>query len=275
MAQEYSNLEVDRHANAPEVFPYYAPQFYPDPDADTSKVAYASTNNYDYDYEQTRIQTVCGLRRRKFWIIVIASIIVVLAAVGGGIGGALASRFANSNNAAPSSTTPASIAQASTIPESSSTSTPAAAGPSKTISTTAIVGPTATILRDCPSSEDTIHSVTLGGATMYYRKACNKSLVNSNRGWNALQSVTKTLDECIDLCASYNNMNRTRIRSGTDRICDSVCWRNTFDKINDWEGGHCFGYSSNNSSGTFDFKQPMETRCDSAMLINQQEILGR
>jgi len=255
MSQQYSNLEVDRHANAPEVFPYYAPY----PNATTDKGAYTTDA---YAYEQPAPASICAPRRRTFWIVAIIAIIVVLAAVGGGIGGALASRSSHSNSNAQTSATPSIAPQASTTRETSSQPTPTSIESSKTITATRIVGPTSTILRDCPSSNDTLHDVTLGDTTMSFRKACDISAVNSNGIWNAVQGITRTLDECIDLCASYNNMNKTQIRNSSNRICNSVCWRNTFDKINDWEGGHCFGFMSTNSSGTFNFKQPPETRCD-------------
>lgn len=267
---EYSNLEVDhaaRHANAPEVFPYYAPQPHEHHEDDTSKVAYTTK---EYACEETQTTKICGLRKRHFWITAIAATILILAAVAGGIGGALASRSSSGSHEAI--TTPSTQSQVSTIYETSKL-TSTSDQPSKTVTTTTIVGPTATIRRDCPSSNDTLHDVTLSGVTMYYRKACENSQPNTNGVWNAVQGITKTLDECIDLCAIYNTQNRTRIRSGEDRICNSVCWRNTFDKINDWEGGHCFGFSSLNSSGTFSFKQPPETRCDSAMLVNQQILM--
>jgi hypothetical protein len=93
---------------------------------------------------------------------------------------------------------------------------------------------------------------------------------------DAVSTVVASLDACIDLCAAYNVRNRTRIQAGEDSVCNSVCWRNTFDKTkNDWEGGRCFGFltqkvtSGGAAEEGFRAKVPAEERCDSAALIGE------
>jgi hypothetical protein len=113
----------------------------------------------------------------------------------------------------------------------------------------------------------------MGATSQQYRKVCNLSYLNVNGNDNVVGGVTKTLDECINECAIYNMNNRTQIQAGTNRICNSVCWRNTYDKANDWAGGQCFGFTTQNTTvdgeSVWRYRQPAETICDSAALINQ------
>jgi hypothetical protein len=257
----HSDLEVAPNTDAPEVqkFAYYAPEPYKHDDTDTHKFPYATETE-----EQNHARTICGLRRRTSWIALIVAIIVVAAAVGGGVGSTLVSKSSSSNSTTSKADAPQSEAS---IP--STTPTPTSVDTKPNITTTSIVGPSSTILRDCPSSNDTLYDVTHGDTRMSFRKECDISFVNVNGIDNAFGKPVQSLNDCIDLCAAFNINNRTQIAAGTSRICNAVCWRNTFDKINDWAGGMCFGFTSQNSSGTFRYKLPAETRCDSAALINQ------
>jgi hypothetical protein len=263
MQAPHSDLEVVPHAGALEAekCAYYtgdAPEAYRFPDDDTHKVAYGTYTN-----EQSSNYMICGLRQRTFWIAVIVGIIVVAAAVGGGVGGTLSSKSSRNSTSSLNDAAQSQPKSASIVP------TPTSAEPSTTVTTTSIVGPSSTLLRDCPSSNSTLYDVTLGDTTMSFRKACSNSLLNANGIDNAFGRPVASLNECINLCAAYNVNNKTQIQRGSSRICNAVCWRNTFDKINDWPGGMCFGFASQNSSGLFRYKTPDETRCDSAALINQ------
>jgi hypothetical protein len=226
---DHSDLEVVPKAEAPEAqkYAYYAPDPYKDPDTDTHKVVYNTSNP-----EVPRERTICGLQRRTFWIVAIVAIIVVAAAAGGGIGGALATKSSSKSNDANDAGAGAGAARQSPPPETSiSTSiapTPTSAQSSTTITTTSIVGPTSTIYRDCPSSNGSLYDVTLGDTKMSFRKACEISYLNSNGIDNAYGKPVKSLNECIDLCAAFNINNKTQIAAGTSRICNAVCWRNTF-----------------------------------------------
>ncbi|KAH7081225.1 hypothetical protein BKA63DRAFT_486976 [Paraphoma chrysanthemicola] len=279
MQAPHSDLEVVQNADIPATEKYAyntgdAPEAYQYPDEDTHKIAYTTDL-----HEQSPKSTICGLRKRTFWMVLIAAIVIVAAAVGGGVGGALSSKSsnntsdsstANTGNDAAQSSSPASSQSQSEARTSSTTPTPTSAEPSTTVTTTTIAGPSSTILRDCPSSNYTLYDVTLGDTTMSFRKACSRSFLNANGIESAFGRPVASLNECINLCAAYNVNNRTQIQQGSSRICNSVCWRNTFDQINDWPGGMCFGYTSQNSSGTFRYRVPDETRCDGAALINQE-----
>jgi hypothetical protein len=277
----HSTLEVASNTDLPELqkHAYYAPEVCSNSDDDTNKFAYVA------DVEQEQSSTVCGFRRRRFWIAVMVAIIVVAAVVGGAVGGTLASKSSRSGSRAlnadgsqsegPSATatpisstqTPASASVTTITP--TPTTTPTSAQSTADVTTTSVVGPSRTLLRDCPSANGTLYDVTHGDSTMSFRKECGTSFVNDG-GVNTFKgTVVNSLNDCIDLCAAYNINNKTQIASGSSRICNSVCWRNTFEKINDLPGGMCFGFTSQNSSGTFTYTLPAETRCDSAALINQ------
>jgi hypothetical protein len=268
----HSDLEVVPKAEALDAqkYAYYAPEQNPNPNTDTHKIAYNTHNDVQ---ENILRQSICGMRRKVFWIIVILAIIVVVGAVGGGVGGALASKSSGSNNtnnsgnAAGATQPPRDSSSPATTP--TPTPTPTSAQSSTSVTTTSIVGPSSTILRDCPSSNGTLYDITLGDTKMTFRKACETSFLNANGIDNVVGKPVKSLNECIDSCAAFNISNRTQIAAGTNKLCNAVCWRNTFDKTNDWTGGMCFGFTTQNSSSTFRYRMPAETICDSAALINQ------
>lgn len=261
----YSDLEVAR--NDTHKYAYYAPEHHSDPipypggASDTNKIAYESTTPA---YEPPASRTICGLRKRTFRILVGVALVVVAAAVGGGVGGALATRKSSEPS---TSSNDSSSTQTSATPTSST----------QAISTTTITGPTnspqPTLLRDCPSSNNTLYSVTYGSTSYQFRKLCNDAYLNVNGVSAPVQGVVKSLDECINKCAIYNQNNRTEIEAGRDPVCNSVCWRNTFDSRNDWEGGHCFGFTTSNSTvdGQTQFRiTGTGDICDSAALIDQE-----
>lgn len=260
----YSDLEVVPNTDAPEAqkyvyLQYDAPEPFVQPDSDTLKCTATTV-----EHERSEGKSICGLRKRTFWAALIAALILVAAAVGGGIGGALSSKSSDNNKNAEDAD--ASQSEHSTP---SNTPTPTSDSPKTNVTTTSIVGPSSTILRDCPSSNDTLYDVTIGMTKMSFRKECGTSFVNVNGNRNTVGRPVKSLNDCIDLCAQYNFNNGTQIKAGINPICNVVCWRNTFDKSNDWPGGMCFGFTSQNSSDTFKYTLPAETRCDSAALINQ------
>jgi hypothetical protein len=240
---------------------------HPEGPTDTNKIVYDSTT---LAHDEWAPQTICGLRKRTFWVVVIAVIIVVASAVGGGVGGALATRKPGETSDISSSSTraPVSSMQSSSATLSSTLSTQA-------ISTTTIIGPTyspqPTLLRDCPSSNNTLHSVTYGSTSYQFRKLCNGDYQNSGNLAAPVQGVVNSLDECINMCANYNQDNRTEIQTGRDPLCNSVCWRNSFADT-DWEGGHCFGFTMRNitvnGQTVFNIAENGDN-CDSAALINQ------
>jgi hypothetical protein len=273
----HSTLEVAPNTDLPEPLKYahYDLEVCRNSDDDTNKFA------CEAKIEQDQPWTICGLRRRTFWIAMIVAIIVVAAAVGGAVGGTLASKSSRNGSHRIDPDTPELFSAAATptsstqtpasapITTSNPTTTPTSAQSTADVTTTSVVGPSRTLLRDCPSANNTLYDVTHGDTTMSFRKACGISFVNDGRVNTVKGTVVTSLNDCIDLCAAYNINNKTQIASGASRICNSVCWRNTFEKINDLPGGMCFGFTSQNSSGTFSYALPAETRCDSAALINQ------
>jgi hypothetical protein len=231
--------------------------------ADTDKIAYHSITP---GHDQPTSQTVCGLRKKTFWIVVIIAVLVVVSAVGGGVSGALATRKSGEPNR---SQIPVTDMQSSTAPSSASST--------QAVSTTTIFGPSysplSTLLRDCPSSNDTVHSITYGDKSYQFRKLCNGAYQNTDNTEYYVQAVVDSLDKCIDSCANYNQENRTEIQASRNRIYNSVCWRNTFGPENTSEGGCCFGFVTRNitinGQTVFSLAENGETICDSAVLINQ------
>jgi hypothetical protein len=216
-------------------------------------------SNGDHPDEDTR--RICGLKRKNFLIAAaIAILLIVGAGIGGGVGGTLSQKHSN-NGDSKGTALPSAV--------SSNDSTTATSTPAPSLTTTQVVGPSATLLRDCPSSNNTVYDVSFDSSRYTFRKFCNLSLLNSNHIANAINTPTKSLDDCINLCATYNMQNKTEIGHGTSIICNAVCWRNTFDPSDDFPG-ECFGYTTQNSSNTFAFQEDARTTiCDAAALINQ------
>ncbi|KAI0531644.1 hypothetical protein GGR58DRAFT_508264 [Xylaria digitata] len=136
----------------------------------------------------------------------------------------------------PSPTSPA--------PSSSTSMTPTIS--TSTVSATTVVLPTATLLRDCPSSNGTVYDVIYGsGEPFSFRKFCT---------------------------AGFRHvLNGTAIAAGNNQTCNAVCWRNT-DQLNNINQipGQCFGYTILNTSAGFAFTD--EVLCDSAAWINQRDL---
>jgi hypothetical protein len=234
---------------------------------DTNKIP---TESILHEKAEKRSGKICGLQRRIFWIAIIIAVIIVAATVGGAVGGVLASKSTSSGKAS-------SVPEVSNVPSASvsgsPTSSPTATTGNPSITKTEIVGPTATIQRDCPFSNNTIYSVQNGSTTQQFRKTCNNTYI-AVKGSNSVFTVVDSLDACLDLCAAHNIESAAQIAAGKAQTCNAVCWRNTFDKVNDWEGGRCFGFLSQNvtsgGASAFSLKSPPESRCDSAALIDQQ-----
>lgn len=204
-------------------------------------------------HSQERHKRICGLKERLFWtVFVVVAIIVVAAAVGGGIGGSYNKRKSNAAGLSSSST-------ASTL-SSTMTAIPAS---SVTISTTTIVGPSQTLLSDCPSSNNTIYSAP--STSQSFRKLCGDSFLRVNGTDNCINQQAPSLDACIGLCAAYNVQYAADIASSARSVCSSVCWRATI--VGDDFPGQCYGFTTFNRSGTF--ARSYDDRCNSAALIDQ------
>lgn len=272
MAPQYSDLEVTPNSGAER---YYEAGLEHDSVAPAPISKYdASGAHIDSDKEVGASQNrrICGLAPKTFWIVAIIAIVVVIgAAVGGGVGGSVASKSGKNTESSPASSVTSAVAISSTSAQSSSSSQ--ATTPSSTTSvaltTTQVIGPTYTLLRDCPSSNNTLYGVTLGSVAMNFRKVCGKSFLNSLVGQHGEDSVNQkaaSLDSCINLCAAYNVQNATGIAAGQNSVCNAVCWRNSLD--DDDFPGQCFGFTTQNSSNAFVVST--EGRCDSAAWIDQK-----
>lgn len=222
-----------------------------------------------------RIDRICGLSKRLFWILIAVAIVVVIgAAVGGGVSASMSNKSDVKSLPAVSSSTSTSTTMVSTAPANSATSassrpesstqsaTPTTqSSTSRTISTTTIIGPSGTLLSDCPSSNDTVY--TPKSSTQMFRKLCDVSLLNVNNDAAAVTVQVSTLDDCISACAGFNLQYASDIAAGKTSVCNAACWRSTGGDY----GGWCYGYTTQNSSGTFKYGD--DTRCNSAALINQ------
>jgi hypothetical protein len=102
---------------------------------------------------------------------------------------------------------------------------------------------------------------------MSFRKICGLSYPN-DLGSTVVNVATKSLNDCINLCAAYNVQIRADIKAGKAAVCNAVCWRNTFD--NNEFPGQCFGYTSKRQAvGGEGFAVQKEPICDSAAWVNQ------
>lgn len=213
---------------------------------------------------------VCGLRSRLFWtLLIVITVVIVGAAVGVGVGVSLARRPQSAELGSPPSPT-SFVSTSSTSSVSTSLSSSASVVPTTTttqstsVTTTSIVGPSSTLYRDCPSSNNQLHDVTLGSKTYMFRKFCNTVLVSSSNDNTLVNLDTSDLNTCINRCALYNDENGSKI-AASGKPCNTVCWWNSLDTQ---LPGRCWGFTTRNSSaGDFQFEQ--NVICDSAGWINE------
>nr|OQO26585.1 hypothetical protein B0A51_06776 [Rachicladosporium sp. CCFEE 5018] len=219
---------------------------------------------------------ICGLSLRAFWVaLAIVAALLIGAGVGAGVGVSVRSR-PTSQSAATSiaissasiqsttATSPPALTTGSTTPDASvTTSIPS-------LTTTQVPEGTSTLLRDCPSSNDTLYAYPSPDAPMVFRKFCEKAMY-AIAGTFEINQRTSSLDECIGLCAEYNVQNKAQIAKSQSPICNAVCWRNG-NAPNDFPG-QCFSWQTTNSSdGNFAFGAGNPINCDSGTLINQQLV---
>lgn len=271
MTDQYSDLQVDHQQQFPK---YTLPDSH---DADkeahdpapvySDKIAAEEQANL----KRGRRKRICGLAAKTFWIVAaIVAFIIIAAAVGGGVGGSLAGKNSDNKSAAASTssqitstagTASASAPSSSSAPPTSS-SVPSTTTTTASITTSTTIGPSQTLLVDCPSSNNTFYQPP-SFPTQLYTKICSLSYLSN--GINVVLQNTSSLNGCIDACANYNVQNATNIKDGTSNVCNAVCWRYTI--IGDDYPGTCFGFTTTNSSGGFVYEPDL--RCDSAALVNQ------
>lgn len=265
----YSDLEV-APGKAPEVVPGNAPEALP---CDAPEIV---PDHKEDNYSQRHI---CGLKFRTFWIVFGVSVTLIIGGIAGGVAGGLQSKNNGSGhestNIGPSSTLSASSTPStsttllSTLSSALSTTRTAS---TRRVSTTTVILPTATLLRDCPSSNGTLYDVTYGsGEPLTFRKFCTAGFRHILRGVDVINEPRQSLNGCINSCIDYNDKNRTAIASGDNQTCNAVCWRSNeqLDNINQIPG-QCFGFTTMNDTGGFQITD--EVLCDSAGWINQRDL---
>ncbi|KAK6430766.1 hypothetical protein LTR95_013073 [Oleoguttula sp. CCFEE 5521] len=160
---------------------------------------------------------ICGFSSSGFWVaLAIVAALLVGAAVGAGVGVGVRSRQpSQSATPRPSSRRAHPLSQQRPqVPEG-----------------------TSTLLRDCPSSNNTLYSYPSPDVPMVFRKFCEKAMY-AIAGTFEINQRTSSLDECIGLCAEYNVQNKAEIAKSQSPICNAVCWRNG-NAPNDFPG-QCF-----------------------------------
>jgi hypothetical protein len=233
-------------------------------DLDTQKVSYNASepenihaNGFPATAKQRRIW---GLPSRTFFIVTaIIIIVVIIAVIGGGVGGGLSSKKSSNQDMAHSTNT-------NTI-FSGSTATPTTGKVS--ITTTKVMLPTKTLLRDCPSSNNSEYHPTASTPEkpMTFFKVCLRTWENSlGPGVNAVNTPATSLNDCINLCAAYNIANQTQITNGTGNVCNSVCWRWGAPADTYWPG-QCYGFMTSNTTGAFN--EVEDGWCDGARWTDQ------
>jgi hypothetical protein len=289
MAQPYSDIEVVPGTGL-EYYSKYdeGPQHYTKYEAGLERDNRRPIpNQKDLDsYKQTLIphdRRICGLTLRTFWIITIVGIVLMIGgAVGGGVAGSQMARKksstegASSISASPLQASSLSLASSSGTSQSTnsdkstaSTTPTRTSTPEVSLTTSQIIGPSVTLLRDCPSSNNTLYGITLGTINMNYRKICGMSYLNIRQGQDGeevVNSRTSSLDSCINFCAAYNVQSATEIAAGNASVCNAVCWRNSLGSDN--FPSQCFGYTTKNSSNAFVINE--EDHCDSAAWVDQR-----
>lgn len=270
MARDYSDLEVVHGpaADAPVV-------------VQEEKISYmtlygASAHDWEAKARMeppTPKRRTCGVEwtRRNICLLVVGIVLLVGGVAGGVVGGLLLSR-ANQNASRPASKSPIGDTPSSSASTSASASAPASvstlpssttAGGRATLTTsTEVVGPTQTLYRDCPSSNNTVYRGA-GSDAFQFRVICGASYKQPHA--NVVNQKAASLRDCVDLCVAYNISNKTAIASGLSSPCNSVCWRNSATDP-DWPG-QCFGSTTLNSTAGFQYND--ESICDSGAWINQ------
>jgi hypothetical protein len=255
---QHSNLEHDRQA---AVYPDQGPQLYGHYPYSRNESDKAS--NGDMAAVLPLEPQVCGLSRKTFWILVAAAAVVIItaAALGGGLGVGLSQN--KNTTASPQQTSTLSTSSTSTTYASAST-TSSNANLVVTAQVGTVGGTLVTLYRDCPSTNDSLYSIQYNSTTYEFRKLCNMKFINTVQSVNRVDQPASSLNDCINLCAAWNENNVTK--SNADQVCSSVCWR--YGLTDDDLPGQCFGIAiSNTSSGGFNVEADL--LCDSAAWINQ------
>jgi hypothetical protein len=241
-------------------------------DLDTQKVYYNAAEKEPVDEDNIPLgskqkRRICGLASRTFFILAAIIIVVVIAAaIGGGVGGSRSAKK-NVNHPIPDTANSTSTSQTSALAASSNTLS-STTTTETSITTTSVILPTQTLLRDCPSSNNSeyIPTASTESTPMTFLKVCLLTWNNAINGFNAVDTPATSLNDCINLCADYNTANRTQITNGTGNVCNAVCWRWGAPGDTYWPG-QCFGFMTSNVTGSFE--EVSNGWCDGARWTDQ------
>jgi hypothetical protein len=264
---EFSGLQIFKHKSTvyPEVVPGTVQS------SSKSKPKPKPTPPKPTSVKKTR--RICGARPRIFWVLFAAiSTIIISVGVGSFVGITLSRQNYNTqNDNAPLRQNPSTISTSQLPSESSSVlAAEKSVSPTSTlnppsVTTSRIPGASVTLLSDCPSANDTIYNVTHGDTTLYFRKLCNTLYPNApGEKINVVKQETSSLNDCIELCATYDILQEENVKAKNVDRCSAVCWRNSSDKE---IPSVCFGYQIQNSTSGFVTEE--DTVCDSAAWINE------
>ncbi|KAI1357564.1 hypothetical protein F5Y08DRAFT_352220 [Xylaria arbuscula] len=268
----YSDLEV-APGKAPPLVPVNDPNIMPSSSYEADKHYVQGVPDVP-EAASNRLRTVCGLNLKTFWIVLGVSLLVIVGSIAGGVAGGLHSK---SSNNSPSSSYEKTNSTSSPPSSNSSLTSPTPTSSTltdtnPTVSTTTVIFPSATLARDCPSSNQTTYSIAYGeDEPITFRKFCLagfRHVVNLN---DVVKEQTLSLNDCINACVSYDDKNKEAIAAGDSQICNAVCWRN-----NKRQGdpnhipGFCFGYAAlNSSTGVIVVEEEF---CNLALWINQRDL---
>lgn len=277
MSDTYSDLQVVPPSDFSGLQPHLAETDLRAAESDTYKIhdvdSYKIYDPVRQDAEppsSLKNRRFCGLGPRKmFTIATVLGILFIIGGIGGGIGGTALSKNRRTSPAPLSSSGPADTPNTihsenrTIIRTAQVTTTPTTTSTTPSLTTIRIVGPSTTLFRDCPSSNNTTYDVVIGSSKKQsFRKLYGLAFARGNNmGQNVVNRATQSLNDCIHECATYNSQNATQGQEG--KTCDFVCWRNGLD--GDDFPGQCFGFPAHNSA-TEDVIQ-QQAKCDSGMWL--------
>ncbi|PVI02438.1 hypothetical protein DM02DRAFT_612987 [Periconia macrospinosa] len=262
------------YSDLPQVVPDTGPQVVPDTgpqvlvvDNDNEKIPAVTVHDSKAWY-------TFGLAKRTIWIGIAVLLVAVAVGLGAGLGVGLRKKPATQTPTVNSQTTQAATSSsASTLASTLTSSQP------PTLTTSTIPLPSVTLLRDCPSSNNTLHAIdspsnspSKDTTPLLFRKTCSSGLRHILNGQDVLnRGPIASLDDCIQQCVDYNFANRTAIAAGQNQTCNAVCWRNDKDVSSPVQlPGQCFGFTARNTTAGVEITD--ELLCDSAFWVNERNL---
>ncbi|KAI8632853.1 hypothetical protein F5Y19DRAFT_472028 [Xylariaceae sp. FL1651] len=162
---------------------------------------------------------ILGLTIPIFWTLIVVLVVILAAAIGGGVGGGLSAQQKSSSK--PASSSPSSGNNGSGGSSSSNTATPTAS--SATPSATPEIDPLTPTDGGCPGINNLSYipyaadslpvPFDSGGEPQQFREQCWTNHATSDSTHDILRTFTPTLEQCITVCAEYNQAYRAGLRA--------------------------------------------------------------